>query len=139
MKTPKLKYYYHALSLEEYAEFENTRTVTVTGRVVYDIATNQMTGRTWCMLTGAAVSCDQEYRERTKTWAPVLVLRVPADLIDRALLTPVPGQILVYQYSGSLLIPHCGVERIEIDTTQGLTPADSVYNIILGDQPQVIG
>lgn len=139
MKTPKLKYYYHALSLEEYAEFEKTRTVTVTGRVVYDIVTNTMTGRTWCMLTGAAVSCDQEYRERTKSWAPVLVLRVPAELVNRALLTPVPGQILVYQYSGSLHIPHCGVERIEIDTTQALTPADSVYNIILGDQPQVVG
>ena len=139
MKTPKLKYYYHALSIEEYAEFERTRTVTVTGSVVYDISTGQMTGRTWCMLTGAAVSCDQEYRERTRSWAPVLVLRVPADRIDRSLLTPVPGQILVYQYSGSLHIPHCGVERIEIDTTQGLTPADSVYNIILGDQPQVVG
>jgi hypothetical protein len=139
MKTPKLKYYYHALSIEEYAQFETTRRIEVTGSIVYDIVTNQMTGRTWCMLTGAAVSCDQEYRERTKSWAPVLVLRIPSELVDRGLLRPVPGQILVYQYAGSLLIPHCGVERIEIDTTQGLTPADSVYNIILGDQPQVIG
>ena len=139
MKTPKLKYYYHALSLAEYALFEHTRTVTVSGTVVYDINTMTMQGNTYCMLTGAAVSCDQEFRDRTRTWAPVMVLRIPADCVDRSLLTPVPGQILVYQYAGSLHIPHCGVERIEIDTTQGLTPADNVYNIILGDQPQVIG
>ena len=139
MKTPKLKYYYHALSLEEYAEFEHSRTVAVTGAVVYDIATMTMTGRTYCLLTGAAVSCDQEYRDRMKSWDPVMILRIPAEHVDRALLTPVPGQILVYQYAGTMHIPHCGVERIEIDTTQGLTPRDSVYNIILGDQPQVVG
>jgi len=128
MKTPKLKYYYHALSPEQYAEFEHTRQIEVSGRVVYDIETNQMTGRTHCVLTGAAVSCDQEYRDRTKSWAAVMVLRIPADLIDRELLVPVPGQILVYQYSSSIDIPHCGVERIEIDTEKS---QPEIHNIAI--------
>ena len=139
MKTPKLKYYYHALSLAEYQDFERTRCIQVSGQVVYDINSMTTTGRTYCIVTGAAVSCDQEYRDRMKSWEPVMVLRIPAELVDRALLVPVPGQILVYQYAGSLVIPHCGVERIEIDTTTGLTPADSVYNIILGESPRVVG
>ena len=139
MKTPQLKYYYHALSPEEYSLFEHSREIEVSGSVVYDINTQAMKGRTHIVLTGAAVSCDQEYRERTRSWAPVFVLRIAAEDIRRDLLAPVANRILIYHYPASLLIEHCGVERIEIDTATGLTPADSVYNIILGDQPQVIG
>ena len=117
MKTPKLKYYYHALSLEEYAEFEHSRSIEVSGRVVYDINTMAMQGRTHIVLTGAAVSCDQEYRDRTKSWAPVMVLRIAAEDIRRDLLAPVANQILMYHYPASLHIAHCGVERIEIEPT----------------------
>ena len=114
MKLPKLKYYYHALSLSEYSSFEVSRHIAVDRQVTIDVMTGQMTGRTHVILTGAAVSCDQEYRDRTRTWEAVMVLRIPAELIDRTLLTPVPSQILVYEYSQSLDIPHCGVERIEL-------------------------
>ena len=117
MKTPKLKYYYHALSLEEYEAFEHSRSIEVSGRVVYDINTQAMQGRTHIVLTGAAVSCDQEYRDRTRSWAPVMVLRIAADDIRRDLLAPVANQILVYHYPASLHIAHCGVERIEIEPT----------------------
>lgn len=114
MKTPKLKYYYHALSLEEYSEFEHSRRLEVSGSVVYDINLQAMQGRTHIWLTGAAVSCDQEYRERTRSWAPVIVLRISAEAIRRDLLAPVARRILVYHYPVSLVIPHCGVERIEL-------------------------
>ena len=117
MKTPKLKYYYHALSLEEYEAFEHSRSIEVSGRVVYDINTQAMTGRTHIVLAGAAVSCDQEYRDRTKSWAPVMVLRIAAEDIRRDLLAPVANQILMYHYPASLHIAHCGVERIEIEPT----------------------
>ena len=123
MKTPKLKYYYHALSLEEYEAFEHSRSIEVSGRVVYDINTQAMQGRTHIVLTGAAVSCDQEYRDRTKSWAPVMVLRIAAEAIRRDLLAPVANQILVYHYPASLLIEHCGVERIEIEPTDHIQTA----------------
>ena len=123
MKTPKLKYYYHALSLEEYAAFEHSRTIEVSGRVVYDINTQAMQGRTHIVLTGAAVSCDQEYRDRTKSWAPVMVLRIAAEDIRRDLLAPVANQILMYHYPASLHIAHCGVERIEIEPTDHIQTA----------------
>jgi len=123
MKTPKLKYYYHALSIEEYAQFETTRQIEVTGSILYDIASMTTTGRTYCVLTGAAVTCDQEYRERTKTWAPVMVLRIPSELVDRGLLRPVANQILMYHYPASLHIEHCGVERIEIEPTDHIQTA----------------
>ena len=139
MKTPKLKYYYHALSPEEYSLFEHSREIEVSGSVVYDINTQAMRGRTHIVLTGAAVSCDQEYRERTRSWAPVFVLRIAAEDIRRDLLAPVANRILVYHYPATLVIPHCGVERIELDTTTGITPRDDQYQIFVGDQPQVIG
>lgn len=128
MKLPKLKYYYHAMSPAEYQAFERSRQVLVDRQVTIDVQSGQMSGRTHVILTGAAVSCDQEYRDRTKTWAAVMVLRIPAELIDRALLTPVPGQILVYQYSCGLDIAHCGVERIEIDTEK---PQPEIHNILI--------
>jgi len=123
MKTPKLKYYYHALSPEEYRVFEHTRTIEVSGQVVYDIHTQAMQGRTHIVLAGAAVTCDQEYRERTKSWAPVMVLRIPSELVDRGLLAPVANQILMYHYPASLHIAHCGVERIEIEPTDHIQTA----------------
>ena len=118
MKTPKLKYYYHAMSAEEYHVFEHTRLIQVSDQVQYDIDSMTTTGRTHVIFTGAAVSSDQEYRDRQRTWAPVWVLRIPADCVDRALLQPVPGSILVYRYPASVLVEHCGVERIEVDTAQ---------------------
>jgi len=139
MKTPKLKYYYHALSPEEYSEFEHSRTIEVSGSVVYDINTMAMRGRTHIVLTGAAVTGDQEYRDRTKTWAPVYVLRIAADDIRRDLLAPVVNQILIYHYPATLHVEHCGVELIELDTTTGITPRDDQYQIFVGDQPRVVG
>ena len=115
MKTPKLKYYYHAMTAAEYHEFTSTRSIKVTATIQYDIQTMTAQGRTHVILTGAAVSCDQEFRDRTRTWAPVYVLRIPADCVTRDHLTPVPGSILIYQYRACLHIPHCGVELIELD------------------------
>jgi hypothetical protein len=44
----------------------------------------------------------------------VYVLHIPADLIDRRHLTRIA--VDRYEYRASLTIPHCGVERIELDT-----------------------
>ena len=131
MKIPKLKYYYHALSLEEYSAFEHSRTIEVSGSVVYDINLQAMQGRTHIWLTGAAVTCDQEYRDRTRSWAPVIVLRIAAEDIRRDLLAPVANRILVYHYPATLTIPHCGVERIELALNTHTEP--DMYTIALDD------
>lgn len=111
MRLPKLKYYYLALSSEQYQEFESSRTLTVSDSVSINIETGQIQGRTLWIVTARGTLADDVWRGLGNTGA-CYVLRVPADHIDRAFLTRTPTDN-VFEYRHSLRIPHCGVERFE--------------------------
>jgi hypothetical protein len=112
MPRPKLKYYYYAMSQQDYDSFARTRQLEVSDRVTIDINTGTVTGRTLLMLTAGVTLADQLFRAAHHWSAPVYVLRIPRHCIDQALLEQTEPN--VYCYRGGLHIDHCGVERVEL-------------------------
>ena len=114
MRLPKLKRYYYAMTSDAYIDFAVRRELDVSPAVSIDLITGAITGRTMLHLSSSATQADTEFRQRLKWSQPVYVLHIPADLIDRQHLTRIADDL--YEYRASLAIPHCGVERIELDT-----------------------
>ena len=102
MKIPKLKYYYVALNSNDYEEFELTR---------------QVPARPVLYLYARPTVADTRFRQLTHSIDTVYVLRIPSDLVPRSQLTAAPDPEGMWIYSQSIALPHCGVERFEIDTT----------------------
>ena len=112
MKLPKLKNYFVAVSPDEYPEFERTRSVPVSPAVI-DIMSGRMTGRPVLYLSATPDIADNIVREQYRYSGSVYILRVSADLIDRAHLRSVDGGTQTWQYDQTLNIPQCAVYRYE--------------------------
>ena len=114
MKLPKLKYYYLAMTSDAYIDFATTRTVEVAAAYSIDLLTGSITGVTRLILCASVPDADSQFRREHDNYTrPVYVLRIPHTLIDRKHLAPV-GQNQ-WSYTRTLLIDHCGVERVEYD------------------------
>lgn len=113
MKLPKLKNYFVAISPDEYAEFERSRTLEIRPTRL-DIVTGQLSGRPYLYLSATPDIADNIVREQYRYGGSVYVLRVSADLIDRSHLRQLDGGTQTWQYDVSLNIPHCGVYKYEV-------------------------
>lgn len=111
---PKLKNYFYAMTSDAYIDFACTRQLEVNPTLTINVATGEVTGRTVLHLCASTPGADTHFRAIVQPGyiKPVYVLRIPGNLIDRKLLTPVGEN--AWEYRGSLHIEHCGVERIEL-------------------------
>jgi len=125
MKKPKLKYYCHALTPDQYSAFEKSRKLTVDATVTIDPTTGQTQGRLMLLLCAGVAHCDTVFRQQFKYEGPLYILRIPADLVDRTKLTDDPRSG-VYQYKHGLTIQHCGVEMIELDASAAPAQATTI-------------
>lgn len=116
MKIPKLKYYYLALPPDGYQEFEQTRTLPITG-ITIDVMTGNITGRDHWALTATPALADDIVRQTRQYSGAVYVLRIAAADIDRSLLVPAENQTQVWRYPKTLNIPHCGVYKYELNSS----------------------
>lgn len=118
-KLPKLKYYYYAMTSDAYIDFATSRELKVDATLSIDVLTGAITGVTMLILADTTAEIDEHFR-RAHNWdKPVYVLRIPAALIDRKYLKRVNEHL--YEYKHNLTIPHCGVERFELDTSKPST------------------
>lgn len=114
MKLPKLKYYYLAMTSDAYIDFATTRRVEVDAAYSVDLLTGSITGTTRLILSASVPDADTAFRQEHNNYTrPVYVLRIPHTAIDRRHLTPAGENR--WSYTRTLLIDHCGVERIEYD------------------------
>lgn len=121
MKIPKLKYYYFAMSPEEYSDFETNRTILVDVSAVIDTATGQIRNRQRLMLLATAAEADTQFRLATESLGSVYVLRIPRESVDRSRLDPVGT--MAWYYDRSITVSHCGVDRFDLDSS-----AAPIYN-----------
>jgi hypothetical protein len=112
MKLPKLKYYYYAMTPAAYAVFETSRELVVSPQLTIDVITGQVSGTTILVLADTGTEIDTHFRRAHPTWSSgVMVLRIPADLVRRNCIKRVSEHL--YEYSQSITIKHCGVERFD--------------------------
>jgi len=113
MRLPKLKYYYYAMTPAAYTAFETSRELMVSPRLSIDIVTGQVSGTTILVLADTGTEIEQHFRRAHPTWSGgVMVLRIPADLVVRNCIKRVHDHL--YEYSQSITIKHCGVERFDL-------------------------
>lgn len=115
MKVPKLKYWNLAMAAGNYADFAATRRIDIVERITVDITTGALSGQQQVYLAETVTAADDYYRSQFKTAEDLYVLRIPREYILREHLRKVdaPG---MWEYRNSLLIPHCGVERVSVKT-----------------------
>ena len=115
MKIPKLKYYYLAMSETDYKTFEQTQTIQPVRKTTLNPATGQMT-TPFMYLYSRPATADTRYRQLNNyQHYPVYVLRIPREYVRRESLTSAPDPAGMWIYSDPILLPHCGVERFELD------------------------
>jgi hypothetical protein len=114
MKTPKLKYFYLALTESEYELFQATRVVAVDASTRINMITGEITGVTVRYLAHTANAADSEYRHRMRYTQPLYILRIPRECIDRTGLEISASQFRSWLYRQSIHCEHCGVERFEL-------------------------
>ena len=113
MRLPKLKYYYYAMTPAAYAAFETSRELAVSPRLTIDVITGTVSGTTILVLADTGTEIEQHFRRAHPTWTSgVMVLRIPADLVDRKHIKRVHEHL--YEYAKTITIEHCGVERFDI-------------------------
>jgi hypothetical protein len=113
MKQPKLKNYFVALAPDEYAEFEQSRTLRIRPATI-DIMSGVVSGKPYLYLAARPDIVDNLVREQYRYSGAVYILRVPAHTVDRSRLTPMEGGTQTWQYDRDLVIPTCGVDCYEI-------------------------
>ena len=114
MKLPKLKYYYLPMTSDAYIDFAVRRTVEVAAAYSIDLLSGSITGTTRLILCASVPDADNQFRKEHSNYTkPVYVLRIAAADIDRKYLAAVGSNR--WSYTRTLLIDHCGVERIEYD------------------------
>ena len=118
MKNPKLKYYYYAMNETDYEEFEQTRTIQPRRTTTLNPATGLMT-TPFMYFYSRPTTADTRYRQLNHyQHYPVWVLRIPRESVQRELLTPAPDPAGMWIYQQPIVLPHCGVERFELDPDQ---------------------
>ena len=115
MKIPKLKNYYLAMNETDYQEFEHTRTIQPQRKTTLNPATGRLSTALLYLYSRPATA-DTRYRQLNNYghW-PVYVLRIPREFIRRESLESAPDPAGMWIYSEAILLPHCGVERFELD------------------------
>jgi len=113
MKLPRLKNYFLALSPDQYADFERTRTLRIEPAVL-DIVSGKLRGRPYLYLAANPNIADNLVREQYRYSGSVYILRIPAEYVDRSRLVLVPDATQIWQYDRDLVIDHCGVDCYEI-------------------------
>lgn len=106
------------MTSDAYIDFATTRRLEVNATLSIDVLTGQVTGRTILVLGDSTQEIDDHFRRAHNWTKPVYVLRIPRELIDRKYLNRVSDHL--YEYKSSLEIEHCGVERFELDPSQGV-------------------
>lgn len=98
-----------------YQDFESTRRIDIVKEITVDIETGALSGQQLVYLAETVSLADDYYRWKFKCLEELYVLRIPREYILREHLrnTDVPG---IWEYRSSLLIPHCGVERVSLPT-----------------------
>ena len=115
MKIPKLKYYYYAMSEPDYREFEQTRRIQPRRMTTMNPQTGVMT-TPFLYFYSRPATADTRYRQINHyQHYPVYVLRIPREYVRRESLTPAPDPAGMWIYDADILLPHCGVERFELD------------------------
>ena len=123
MKIPKLKYYYHAMSIGDFFTFEKTRRLNVEKAVSIDLATGKMIDKSFLILANTGWNADSASRfANNKNSGVVRVLRIPASLLNKSHLKPAvidmpTTGIQLWSYTDNLLIPHCGIEQFDLAKT----------------------
>ena len=127
MKIPKLKFFYYALNESDYREFERTRIVKPNSKTTLNPATGRVSNTTPLLYFYSRPStADTRYRQINHfADYPVYVLRIPREYVRRESLESAPDPAGMWIYHGTILLPHCGVERIELDPDQ-VNPAPVV-------------
>ena len=115
MRRPKLKYYYCAMAEGNYRDFESSRAIRCAPQATIDINTGAVTGQSFVYLCESGSCADDNYRDLYKTSEPLFILRIPAEYVHRHDLRDT-AKSGVWEYRRSMLIPHCGVERFELDS-----------------------
>ena len=125
MKIPKLKYYYLAMSETDYREFEQTRRIEPVRKTTLNPATGRLSTALLYLYSRPATA-DTRYRQLNNYghW-PVYVLRIPREYIRRESLESAPDPAGMWIYSDAIVLPHCGVERFELDP-EAVNPAPVV-------------
>jgi len=100
-----------------YQDFERTRAIHIQPQATIDIATGAVSGQTCVYLSSTAATADDHYRDQFDTRESVYVLRIPSEYVLRHQLVDT-DRPCVWEYRRSMLIPHCGVERFDLDTDQ---------------------
>ena len=120
MKIPKLKFFYYALNETDYGEFERTRTVRPNSKTTLNPATGQISAsQPFLYFYSTASIADTRYRQLNHhLHYPVFVLRIPREYVLRTNLTSAPDPRGMWIYSEPILLPHCGVERFELEPEQ---------------------
>ncbi len=115
MKIPKLKYYYLAMNESDYEEFARTRMIKPQRKTTLNPVTGRLSTALMYLYSRPATA-DTRYRQLNNYghW-PVYVLRIPREYIQRESLTPAPDPAGMWIYGDEILLPHCGVERFELD------------------------
>ena len=108
----KLKRYRVPLLPEDYAEFEQSRTVPVRP-ISIDLASGAVSGRPHIWLGATTPQADEWIRAQNPGYTgAVYVLWVPRDAVPRELLVVSGGG---WHLSRTLHVPdHCGVELVEL-------------------------
>lgn len=116
-KQPKLKYYYHAMNMRDFLDFDRTRRIDVSAAVTLTVTTGEMSGRDHILLCDTADHADSVYRAQwQKASGVVRVLRIPREYIlaQHRRSVPTDSGWRLWTYHAPLLIPHCGVIQFDI-------------------------
>jgi hypothetical protein len=125
MKIPKLKYYYLAMNETDYQEFARTRTIQPQRKTTLNPATGRLSTALLYLYSRPATA-DTRYRQLNNyQHYPVYVLRIPREYVRRESLTAVDDPAGMWIYGDEILLPHCGVERFELDP-EAVNPAPVV-------------
>ena len=103
------------MSEPDYREFEQTRTIQPRRMTTMNPQTGVMT-TPFLYFYSRPATADTRYRQINHyQHYPVYVVRIPREYVRRESLTPVDDPAGMWIYSEAIVLPHCGVERFELD------------------------
>ena len=103
------------MSEPDYREFEQTRTIQPRRMTTMNPQTGVMT-TPFLYFYSRPATADTRYRQINHyQHYPVYVLRIPREYVRRESLESAPDPAGMWIYDQPILLPHCGVERFELD------------------------
>ena len=103
------------MSEPDYREFEQTRTIQPRRMTTMNPQTGVMT-TPFLYFYSRPATADTRYRQINHyQHYPVYVVRIPREYVRRESLESAPDPAGMWIYDQPILLPHCGVERFELD------------------------